>query len=161
MNTGLVYRCKKWLTVVTQLPSAFSEDSAFATPPSQQFRAAPPGNRTREHRSGPRSSQPPGRSPRTSLNRIGSASPLSQPVLRCKRRSQLSRDRAPVRPHVLHPLPSRYGEGDVNAVANGTDPSARNALRAAKQTPGQRQSRCLVGAEPVRSMNFTRPMSEL
>ena len=37
--------------------SAFSEDAAQATPPPQQFRAAPPGNLTREHRSGLRSSR--------------------------------------------------------------------------------------------------------
>ena len=30
-------------------------------------------------------------------------------MLRCKRRSQLPRYRAPVRPHVLRPLPCRYG----------------------------------------------------
>ena len=115
-----------------KLASAFLEDAVHAAPPSQQYKTAPPGVLTREHRSGPRSSHPASLSPHDSLNRIGSASPLSQPVLRCKRRSQLPRDRTPVRPHVLHALPCRYGEGDVNAVADGTDAPAWNTLRAAE-----------------------------
>ena len=40
-------------------------------------------------------------------------------MLRGKRRSQLSRNRAPVRPYVLHTLPHGYGEGDLNAIADG------------------------------------------
>ena len=51
-------------------------------------------------------------------------------VLRCKRRSQLPQDRAPVRPYVLHALPRGYAEGDLDAVANGTNPPAGDALRA-------------------------------
>ena len=97
-----------------KLLSAISEDAVCAAPPPQQCKAAPPGNPTREHRSGPRS----GRSP----NRIGTAHTLPQPVLRCKRRSQLSRDHPPQRPHVLHTLPCRYGEGDLNAIAHGSNP---------------------------------------
>ena len=121
-----------------------SGNEACTAPPPQQFKAAPPGTLTREHRTGPRSSRH-----RGSLNRIGSASPLPRPVLRCKRRSQLSQNRTPLRPHVLHPLPCRYGEGDLDAVADGTSPPARDALGAAEQTTGQRQGRSLVDTEPV------------
>ena len=99
--------------------SANSEDAVSATPPPQQFKAAPPGTLTREHRAGPRSSHPAGLRPRGSLNRIGSAFPLPQPVLRCKRQSQLSRYRTPVRPHVLHSLPcSPLQGGPVQAVGS-------------------------------------------
>ena len=73
-------------------------------------------------------------------------------MLRFKRRSQLARDRAPVRPHVLHSLPHGYGEGDTDAIANGTDPPAGDTLgtaESAKGGSGQHQSRCLVDAEPV------------
>ena len=132
-----------------KLPSSIPQDAVYAAPPPQQCKAAPPGDLTREHRSGPRSSHPAGLCPHDSLNRIGSASPLPQPVLRCKRRSQLPRDRTPVRPHVLHSFPCRYGEGDVDAIADGTNPAAGDALRTAEQTTGQHQSRCLVDAEPV------------
>ena len=45
------------------------------------------GSSTREHRTGPRSSQPASLSPHNSLNRIGVASPPPQPVLGYKRRS--------------------------------------------------------------------------
>ena len=96
--------------------SANSEDAVSATPP-QRFKAAPPGDVPREHRAGPRSGHPAGLRPRDRLNRIGSASPLPQPVLRCKRQSQLPRYRSPVRPHVLHALPHGYGEGDMYAIA--------------------------------------------
>ena len=82
-------------------------------------------------------------------------------MLRCKRRSQLARDRTPVRPHVLHTLPWRYAEGDVNTIADGSCPPAGDALGTAKQTTGQHQGRCLVHAEPYLSMNFTRPITEL
>ena len=68
-----------------------SENADQAAPPPQLFKAAPPWNPTREHRSGPRSSCHASIITRASLNRIGSASPPSQPVLRCKRRSQLPR----------------------------------------------------------------------
>ena len=54
-----------------------------------------------------------------------------------------------MRPYVLHPLPCRYGEGDVNAIADGTSPPAVDALGTAEQTTGQHQSRSLVHAEPV------------
>ena len=74
-----------------KLPSAIPEDAVSAAPPSQQFKTAPPGTLTREHRTDPRSSHPGGLSPHESSNRIGLASPLPQPMLRCKRRSQLSR----------------------------------------------------------------------
>ena len=99
--------------------SANSEDAVSATPPPQQFKAAPPGVLTREHRAGPRSSHPAGLRPRGNLNRIREASRSPQPVLRCKRRSQLSRDRTPVRPYVLHSRPCRYGGGDMDAIAEG------------------------------------------
>ena len=80
---------------------------------------------------------------------LGLASPLPQPVLRCKRRSQLPQNRTPVRPHVLHSLPRGYGEGDLNAIANGGNPSAGDALGTPEQTTGQNQSRSLVNAQPV------------
>ena len=115
-----------------KLPSAIPEDAVSAAPPLQQCKAAPPGTLTREHQTDPRSSHPASLSPHDSPNRIGSASPPPQPVLRCKRRSQLSRDHAPVRPHVLHSLPHGYGEGDVDAIADGCHPPAGDALRAAE-----------------------------
>ena len=37
----------------------------------------------------------------------------------------------------------------MNAIANGEDPPAWDTLRAAKQTTGQHQGRCLMDAEPV------------
>ena len=141
--------------------SANSEDAVSATPPPQQFKAAPPGDLTREHRAGPLSSHPAGLRPRGSLNRIGAASRSPQPVLRCKRRSQLSRDRTPVRPYVLHSRPCRYGEGDMHAIAEGCYPPAGNALRTAKQTTGQHQVCCLVNAEPVSFHELHRPITEL
>ena len=110
-------------------------------------RAAPTvqGGSAREHRTGPRSSRPGGTAIRDSPDRMGA----TPPVPRCKRRSQLPQDRAPVRPYVLHPLPCRYGEGDLDAVANWADPPAWNALRAAEQTPAQHQGRSLVHRQPV------------
>ena len=123
------------------LTSATPEGAVIAAPPPQQCKAAPPGILTREHRSDPSS----GRSP----NRIGSAYTPPQPVLRCKRRSQLPRNCTPVRPHVLHTLPCRYGEGDLDAIADGTHPSAGDTLGTAEQATGQHQRRSLVYAEPV------------
>ena len=52
-----------------KLASAFPEDAVSAAPPPQQFRTAPPGNLTREHRTGPRSSHPAGFHPHDSPNR--------------------------------------------------------------------------------------------
>ena len=103
-------------------------------------RRLPTGNRARTYRTGPHSSHSAGLNPRISLSRIESASPHPQPVLRCKRWSQLPRDRTPVRPHVLHSLPCRYGEGgrydegggydegDMGAIADGCNSPARDAL---------------------------------
>ena len=108
--------------------SANSEDAVSATPPPQRFKAAPPEDLTREHRAGPRSSHPAGLRPRGSPNRIREASRSPQPMLRCKRRSQLSRDRTPVRPHVLHSLPHGYGEGDMHAIAEGWQGTVRRTL---------------------------------
>ena len=54
------------------LPPAISENAACAAPPPQQFKAAPPGNLTREHRTGPCSTLPASLHPQESLNRIGS-----------------------------------------------------------------------------------------
>ena len=130
-----------------RLPSAI--DAVYAAPPSQQFKTAPPGTLTQEHRTDPRSSHRACLTTRDSLNRIGSASPLPQPVLRCKRRSQLSRYRSPVRPHVLHSLPHGYGEGDIYAIADGTYPSTWDALGTTKQASGQHQGRSLVHRQPV------------
>ena len=89
-----------------------------------------------------------------SPSRIGPASLPIQPVLRCKRRSQLPRDRTPIRPHVLHMLPCRYEEGDMDAVTNGCNPLARNALGAAEQTTGQHQGSSLMDTEPVSFHEF-------
>ena len=114
--------------------SANSEDAVSATPP-QRFKAAPPGDVPREHRAGPRSGHPAGLRPRGGLNRIGSAFPLPQPVLRCKRRSQLSRDRTPVRPYVLHSRPCRYGEGDIYAIAEGLSYSSPSLVNASVLMP--------------------------
>ena len=54
------------------LPPAISENTVCAAPPPQQFKATPPGNLTREHRTGPCSSLPASLRPQGSLNRIGS-----------------------------------------------------------------------------------------
>ena len=54
------------------LPPAISESAACAAPPPQQFKTAPPGNLTREHRTGPCPSLPASLRPQGSLNRIGS-----------------------------------------------------------------------------------------
>ena len=70
-------------------------------------------------------------------------------MLRCKRRSPLPRNRTPVRPHVLHPLPRGYAEGDLDAMTDGSHPSAWDALGTAEPTSGQHQGCCLVHAEPV------------
>ena len=65
-------------------------------------------------------------------------------MLRCKRRPQLTRDRTPVRPHVLHSLPHGYDEGDLNAIANGGYPPTGDALGTAEQASGQHQGRLLA-----------------
>ena len=111
--------------------------------------ATAPRNLTREHRAGPRSSHHKSIAPHGSLNRIEAAYPLPQPALRCDRRSQLSRNRTPVRTHVLHSLPHGYGECDLGAIADGANPPAWDALGTTEQTSGQHQSRGLVDAEPV------------
>ena len=84
-------------TVVKMVDFSYKPSSAILKTRSlprrrpKMWKAAPPGTLTREHRTGPRSSHPAGLSPHESSNRIGLASPLPQPMLRCKRRSQLSR----------------------------------------------------------------------
>ena len=78
---------QKGLILVAVLPSAISEEAVYAAPPPQQWKAAPPGTLLGKDRSDPRSSDHAWFITRDSLNRIGSASPLPQPVLRCKRRS--------------------------------------------------------------------------
>ena len=109
-----------------------------------------------------RSSHHPGRSPVDSLNRIGVASRPPQPVLRCKRQSQLTRYCSPVRPHVLHSLPHGYGEGDMYAIAGGTQ-TRRRGMRS--EQPSKRRASTRAAAwctvSPYRSMNFTRPTTEL
>ena len=131
-----------------KLPSSIPEDAVYAAPPPQQFKAAPPGSLTREHRADPRSNHPAGLRPRGSLNRIRAASRSPQPVLRCKRRSQLSRYRAPVRPHVLHSRPCRYGEGDMHAPAEGCHPPA-GAVLAVRSRRGWQSVSCRCGLRPV------------
>ena len=125
--------------------SAFRDDAVYAAPPSQLFKTTPPGTLTREHRADPRSSYRVCLTTHDSPNRIGSP----QPMLRCKRRSQLPQNSTPVRPHMLHSLPHGYGEGDLNAIADGTNPPARDALRTTKQASGQHQARCLIYRQPV------------
>ena len=136
--------------------SAYLEDAVYTAPTPQQCQAAPPGTLTREHRTGPRSGHR-----RDSPSRIGSASPPPQPVLHCKRRSQLSQNRTPVGPHVLHSFPCRYGEGDLNAVADRADLPAGDG----SEQPSKRRASARAAAwwtlSPYRSMNFTRPMTEL
>ena len=140
---------QKWLTLVTKHRQSIPENTDHAAPPPQQFKTAPPRTLTQEHRTGPRSSHRACLTTRHCQNRIGSASPLPQPVLRCKRRSQLPRYRSPVRPHVLHSLPHGYGEGDMHAIADGTYPSTRDALGTTKQASGQHHGRSLVHRQPV------------
>ena len=130
-----------------ELLPAISRNAVSAAPPPQLCKTAPSGSRTRKHRTDP--VQAVRASPNERLGGIGALSRLPQPVMRCKRRSQLSRDRIPVRPHVLRALPRGYAEGDVGAIAAGGYPAARNALGTAKQSPGQHQGRRLVNAEPV------------
>ena len=72
-----------------------------------------------------------------------------EPMLRCKRRSQLPRYRSPVRPHVLHPLPLGEREGDLNAIADRTYPSTRDVLGITKRASGQHQGRSLMYRQPV------------
>ena len=142
---------QKRLTLVTRPMSAFPE-----TLPEGGSAAAPTvqGGSARESRPGtpngsafkpPRRNSPSGAALRDSPDRMGT----TPPVLRCKRRSQLPQDRAPVRPYVLHALPSGYAEGDMSAPAVRTLPAARNALGTAGQTPGQHQGRSLVHRQPV------------
>ena len=140
---------QKWLTLVTKHRQSIPENTDHAAPPPQQFKTAPPGNPTQEHRTGPRSSHRACLATRHCLNRIGSAFTPPQPVLRCKRRSQLPRYRSPVRPHVLHSLPHGYGEGDMHAIADGTYPSTRDALGTTKQASGQHHGSSLVHRQPV------------
>ena len=70
-------------------------------------------------------------------------------MLRCKRQSQLPRYRSPVRPHVLHTSPHGYGEGDLDTIADRTNPSTRDALGTTKIATGQHQGRSLVYRQPV------------
>ena len=123
--------------------SANSEDAVSATPPPQQFKAAPPGpvshpgtpsgsplKPPRERPPAPRAELPP--EPDSRVTPVGlSISPAG--AVRCKRRSQLSRDRTPVRSFrpcraaptvLLHSRPCRYGEGDMHAIAEGCYPPA-------------------------------------
>ena len=100
--TGLNRPLSKWLISVAGLPAAISEDAVYAAPPPQQYKAAPPGTLSQEHRADPRSSHSTGLRPYNSLNRIGSASGLPRPVLRGKRRCQLAQNTPPQGPYVLH-----------------------------------------------------------
>ena len=117
----------KRLTLVTRPMSVFPE-----TLPEGESAAAPAvqdGSARESH---------PGTANGSAFKPPSRNSPPGQPgsdgdhpaVLRCKRRSQLPQDRAPVRPYVLHALPRGYAEGDLDAVANGTNPPAGDALRA-------------------------------
>ena len=54
---------QKWFS--RRLTPAFSEGAILAAPPPQLLKAAPPGNRTREHRTGPRSSRSASNSPQS------------------------------------------------------------------------------------------------
>ena len=125
-------------------------DAVYAAPPSQQFKTAPPGTLTQEHRSDPRSSHPASlshaRQPEpdwvcvsaspagTALQAPVSTAPLSLPST--STRASLAS---------LH----GYGEGDLNAIADGTNPPAGDALGAAKQASGQHQGRSLMYRQPV------------
>ena len=70
-------------------------------------------------------------------------------MLRCKRQSQLPRYRSPVRPHVLHSSPHGYGEGDLDTIADRTNPSTRDALGTTKIASGQHQGCSLMYRQPV------------
>ena len=125
--------------------SAFRDDAVYAAPPPQQFKTTPPGTLTREHRTDPRSSHRACLTTHDSPNRMGSLPPM----LRCKRQSQLPRYRSPVRPHVLHTFPHGYGEGDLDTIADRTNPSTRDALGTTKIATGQHQGRSLMYRQPV------------
>ena len=96
-----------------KLSSAIPEDAVRATPPPQLLKAAPPWNLTRERRSDPRSSYHAGIVPHDSLNRIGSASPLPQPVLRCKRAGLNCPE---IAPQYVHTCFTRLLAGTVKAT---------------------------------------------
>ena len=49
----------------------------------------------------------------------------------------------------MTPVTHGYAQGELSAVPAGYKPSSRHALRAAKQTTGQHQSRSLMDTEPV------------
>ena len=70
-------------------------------------------------------------------------------MLRCKRRSQMSRYGSPVRPHMLHALPHGYAEGDVATIVQRNSPPAWDSFTTTKQTTGERQGCCLMHAQPV------------
>ena len=144
----------KTVALVTESPPTFRSDAVRAAPPPQQYKATPPGILTREHRSDPRSSHFSGLSTYSGLNRIGSASWLSQQVLRYKRRSQLSQNTPPQGPYVLYPFPCRYGEGDMDPVDKGSNPSAWDAFKTAEQASGLHQGRGLVDTEPATLHEF-------
>ena len=124
--------------------SAIPEDAAYAAPPPQLFKTTPPGNPTREHRTDPRSSHRACLTTHDRPNRMGALPPM----LRCKRQSQLPRYRSPVRPHVLHTFPHGYGEGDLDTIADRTNPSTRDALGTTKIATGQHQGRSLIPNPP-------------
>ena len=98
----------------------------------------------------------------TALNRIGSASPLPQPVLRCKRRSQLPREQ--------HPSTSTRASlvfltGTVKAICTPLPMGATHRRGMRSEQPSKRRASTKAAAwwtvSPYRSMNFTRPMTEL
>ena len=124
---------QKWLTLVGRLHQPFTRSAPRRAPTVQGGSAR---NLTREHRTGPHSSRTAGFHPPNNLNRVGSASPLSQPVLRCKRRSQLSQYPTPVSPYVLTRFLAGTVEGDMYAIADKGHPSARDSLGATEQAVG-------------------------
>ena len=50
---------------------------------------------------------------------------------------------------MLHTPPHGYGEGDLNAITDGTNPAAGDALGVTKQASGQHQGRGLMYRQPV------------
>ena len=98
----------------------------------------------------PAQATPRGETQRDSLNRIGSAYTLPQPVLRCKRRSHAAPS---IAPQYVHMCFTRFLAGTVKAtwtpLPTGTLPSAWDALRKTERTTGQYQGSCLMDTEPV------------
>ena len=131
-----------------KLPSAIPQDAVSAAPPRQQFKAAPPGNLTREHQTDPRSSHPTSISPRdrpepdwVSASPAGVA--LQAPVSAAPKSHPSTSTRAS---HV-----SLQVRVKATWMPLPTGQTHRRGMRSEqpKQASGQHQGRSLVYRQPV------------